>query len=140
MRMNSFYPVVLTDDVERSSAFFLQHLGFRETFRSDWYISLVHAEPPEYELAFVLASHESVPAAVRGQRTHVLLNFEVEDAAREADRLREAGMEIVLPLRDEAWGQRHFIGRAADGILLDVIEVITATAEYTASYTAHQSQ
>lgn len=136
MRLNSFYPVLLTPDVDAGSRFFVEHLGFRETFRSDWYVSLVHGGRPEYELAFVLSTHESVPAAARGTSTTVLLNLEVDDAQAEHDRLRAAGLQIVLPLRDEPWGQRHFIGAAAPGIHLDVVQVIPAAPGFAEQYLA----
>jgi hypothetical protein len=41
---------------------------------------------------------------------------------------------VLLPLRDEAWGQRHFIAEAPGGLLLDVIEEIAPTAEYEQQY------
>ena len=134
MRLNSFYPVLFTDDVDLTSAFLLRHLGFRETFRSDWYVSLVHREQSQYEVAFVESSHPSIPEAFRSQQTRVLLNFEVDDAAAEYERLTRAGLEIALPLRDEAFGQRHFIGVAPGNVLIDVIQVIPASAEFAAQY------
>lgn len=135
MRLNSFYPVLLTDDVVESSRFAAEHLGFRETFRSDWYVSLAHEERPEYEIAFLLTSHDSIPAPVRGAVTTLLLNVEVDDATTAYDRLRAAGLDVLLPLRDEPWGQRHFIGRAPGGVHLDVIQVIPAAPEFAAQYT-----
>jgi catechol 2,3-dioxygenase-like lactoylglutathione lyase family enzyme len=136
MRFDSFYPVVLTDDVERSSAFFTEQLGFQTTFASDWYISLVHGTQPAYQLAFVLRTHPSVPPPLRAQSSQVLLTFEVPDAAWEFKRLQAAGLQIVEPLRDEPWGQRHFIGATQDGIMIDVVEIIPATADYADQYAA----
>jgi catechol 2,3-dioxygenase-like lactoylglutathione lyase family enzyme len=134
MRPNSFYPVLLADDPAESSRFFTEHLGFREIFRSDWYVSLAHADRPEYEIAFVHHGHESVPQELRGAATRVLLNVEVADAAGAYARLRKAGLRILLPLRDEPWGQRHFIGATAGGAHLDVIEIIPAAPEFAEQY------
>lgn len=136
MRFESLYPVLLTDDVERSSAFFTEHLGFHTTFASDWSISVVHGEQPAFQLAFVLRTHASVPPQLQAQPSPFLLTFEVADAAWEFTRLRAAGLQIVEPLRDEAWGQRHFIGATTDGILIDVIEVIPSSAEFADRYGA----
>ena len=136
MRVNSFYPVLLTNDVAAGSRFFVEHLGFRETFRSDWYVSLAHVDRPEYEVAFLLGSHESIPDPIRGAVTTMLLNFEVEDATEAYERLQEAGVEILLLLRDEPWGQRHFIARAPGDVYLDVIQVIPAAPEFTTQYVA----
>lgn len=136
MRFESFYPVMLTDNVERSSAFFTEQLGFHITFASDWYISLVHGEQPAYQLAFLLRTHPSVPPQLRDQPSQFLLTFEVPDAAWEFKRLQAAGLQIVEPLRDEPWCQRHFIGATTDGIMIDVVEMIPATAEYADQYFA----
>ena len=105
MRLNSFYPVLLTDDVAASAAFFLEHLGFRETFRNEWYVSLVHGDREEYELAFVQRTHESVPAGYRAV-SNVLLNVEVEDAAHEHFvHCRKAGNDrsYVAPEVSSGW-------------------------------------
>lgn len=47
----------------------------------------------------------------------------------------EAGITPVLPLRDEDFGQRHFIVAAPDNVLVDVIQPIPPTAEFAAAYT-----
>ena len=41
----------------------------------------------------------------------------------------ELGVEPVLSLRDEDFGQRHFIVAAPDGVLLDVIQPIAPSAD-----------
>jgi uncharacterized glyoxalase superfamily protein PhnB len=63
-----------------------------------------------------------------------LLNFEVPDAAAEYERLREAGVRIVQPLRDEYFGQRHFIGVDPGGVMIDVIEEIPPSPEIAEQY------
>lgn len=134
MQLNSFYPVLLVDDVDGSAAFFTAELGFRETFRSDWYISLVHTDRTEFELAFVDRQHGSVPVDRRDPASNVLLNVEVSDATAAYERFEALGLPVLLPLRDEPWGQRHFIVSVAGGAMLDVIEPIPASAEYAAQY------
>jgi hypothetical protein len=39
-----------------------------------------------------------------------------------------------VPLRDEAWGQRHFITEDPDGVLVDVVTVIPPGEEFAALY------
>jgi hypothetical protein len=43
---------------------------------------------------------------------------------------------VVLSLRSEAFGQRHFIAVDPDGTLVDVITPIPPTGEYVALYAA----
>lgn len=135
MRTTSFYPVLLSADVPAASAFYQRHFGFRPMYEADWYVHLQSADDQDINLAIVAKDHETIPAAARGQTGGVLLNFEVEDVDAEYRRLGSEGMEIALPLRDELFGQRHFILQAPDGVLIDVIRPIPPSAEHAALYT-----
>jgi len=134
MQLNGFYPLILTNDVAASSQFYIDHFGFQPTFQSDWYVSLVHREQTAHQLAFIRADHESIPAEFRSQCSNLLLSFEVADATTEYARLQAAGMAMLHPLRDEAWGQRHFIGVDPQGVMVDVIELIPPSPEFLAQY------
>ncbi len=58
----------------------------------------------------------------------------MEDVDAEFARVKKAGLPILLSLRDEAFGQRHFITKDPNGVLIDVIKVIPPTGEYVAQY------
>lgn len=57
--------------------------------------------------------------------TGVILALEVDDAARELARLRDAGLEIVAPLEDEPWGERLFQVRDPNGVIVQLVQWIT---------------
>ncbi len=137
MKVTSYYPVIMTADVAGTAAFYQQHFGFTALFASDWYVHLQLAEAPAVNLAVLDGSHETIPAPARGQRAQgLLLNFEVEDPDAVHERLRAAGLPILLPLRDEAFGQRHFITADPNGVLIDIIKPIPPSAEFAAQYQA----
>ena len=60
----------------------------------------------------------------------MVLSFYVEDAAGEQARLEAAGVPIVQPLKDEVFGQRHFIAADPNGILIDIITPIAPDPEW----------
>lgn len=65
----------------------------------------------------------------------MIVNLEVDDVDRVHTKLtKELGIEPVLSLQDEDFGQRHFIVAAPDGVLLDVIQPIPPSAEFTKAY------
>lgn len=131
MRIESWYPVIMTDRVAETAGFWRTHLGFEPVFVADWYVHLRHAAHPEVSLAVLDHAHETVPAGYRRPVDGVLLNLEVDDVDAEWARLRAAeGVEVLQPLRDEAFGQRHFIIRDPAGTLIDLIRVIPATDAY----------
>ena len=81
--------------------------------------------------------HPTLPAAFRAPVRGLLLNFEVTDVDAEWERLvvRE-GLRPELALRDETFGQRHFIVADPSGVLIDVITEIPPVEEYAANFTA----
>ncbi|GAB3747282.1 VOC family protein [Nocardiopsis nanhaiensis] len=131
MKLSSFYPVLCTFRLEESHAFYAENFGFEDTFVADWYVSLRRPGPPDHELGLLKAGHPTLPeghgAAVGG----MLLNFEVSDADAEWERLVvRGGLEPVLALRSEGFGQRHFIVADPNGVLIDVIAPIEPSDEY----------
>ena len=133
MFLTSLYPVLMTDDVSSTAGFYRDTLGLETTFTSDWYVSF---RRDGFELAILDRNHETVPAAFRRASSGgILINIEVPDAAEwHAELVERRGLPVVQPLRDEDFGQRHFIIEAPDGILLDVISPIAPSPEFADAY------
>lgn len=134
MKTTGYNPVIMTAEVAATAAFYVRHFGFRPLFETDWYVHLQSAEDARVNLAVMDGSHETIPAVGRGRISGLLLNFEVEDVDAEYERLKAAGLPILLELRDEDFGQRHFITQDPNGVLIDVIKPIAPTAEFAAHY------
>ncbi|MES2246228.1 MAG: VOC family protein [Pseudomonadota bacterium] len=137
MKVTSYYPVIMTSDVAGTAAFYQAHFGFVSLFTTDWYVHLQLADDASVNLAVLDGTHKTIPAEARGQVAGgLLLNFEVEDPDAVHERLKAAGLPILLSLRDEAFGQRHFITRDPNGVLIDIIKPIPPSGEYVALYEA----
>ena len=135
MTPTGFYPVLAVTDVEASRRFWVEHFGFEVVFAVDWYVSLRRGR--RHELAFVDATHPTVPAGFRTTARGLLLNVEVPDVDAEYERLVLAGgLRPELDLRTEDFGQRHFIVADPAGVLVDVITEIPVSAEYADAVTA----
>lgn len=134
MKCASFYPVIMTDTVALSAAFYVRHFGFKPMFESDWYVHLQSSADPAFNLAILDGAHRTIPAQGRAKVMGLLLNFEVDDVDAEYERLKAAGLPILLDLRDEEFGQRHFITADPNGVLIDMIKPIAASPEFEAQY------
>jgi uncharacterized glyoxalase superfamily protein PhnB len=134
MKITSYYPVLMVDDVPTTSAFYVAHFRFKALFETDWYVHLQSESDDTVNLAILNGQHETVPPVGRGRAAGLLLNFEVEDVDAEYERLVEADLPIHLSLRDEAFGQRHFITSDPNGVLIDIIKVIPPTAAFADAY------
>ncbi|MDO5498491.1 MAG: glyoxalase [Propionibacteriaceae bacterium] len=135
MTLTSLYPVLMTDDVPGTAAFFTDLLDFDVTFAADWYVSLTR---DGFELAVLQAGHRTIPASYpRATSTGLLINLEVDDVdAEHATLVTERGLTPLLDLRTEAFGQRHFIVTGPEGVLIDVITPIPPAPEYAGAFTA----
>jgi catechol 2,3-dioxygenase-like lactoylglutathione lyase family enzyme len=122
----------MTTDVAATAAFYREHFGFEPTFETEWYVSL---RRDRWELAVLDSRHGTVPAAYRGPVAGgMLLNLEVDDVDAEWERLRS--LEVLLPIRTEEFGQRHFILAGPDRVLIDIIANVAPAAAYANSFTA----
>lgn len=136
MKVTSYYPVIMSHDVAGTAAFYQTHFGFVALFSADWYVHLQCADDASINLAVLDGDHHTIPEASRGRAGGLLLNFEVEDVDAVHARLRDAGLPMVSSLRDEAFGQRHFITVDPNGVLIDIIQPIAPSAEFAAQYQA----
>ncbi|CAM4421443.1 VOC family protein [Paenibacillus tarimensis] len=136
MKAFSFYPVILTRQVAATTSFYTENFEFVKVFEADWYVSLrMSGNEFPYELAVLDATHPTVPEAYRTQVKGLILNFEVDDVDAEYDRLiRGAKLPLELEIRNEDFGQRHFITSDPNGVLIDVITVIPPTGDYKSQY------
>lgn len=136
MKAVSYYPVIMTDDVAGTARFYIENFGFEALFYADWYAHLQSRESEHVTLAILDGSHETIPETGRGKVSGLLLNFEVDDVDVVYERLKAAGLPIRLDIRDEDFGQRHFITADPNGVLIDIIKPIPPSAEYAAMYEA----
>ncbi len=136
MKTTQYYPVLMTEDVPGTAAFYTDHFRFVPRFESDWYVHLQSREDDSVNLAVLRSDHETIPEAHRGQGQvrGLVLNFEVDDVDAEFELATRAALPIVLTLRDEPFGQRHFMTQDPNGVLIDIIKPIPPNEEFAAQY------
>ncbi|WP_150525614.1 VOC family protein [Roseibium sediminis] len=134
MKCTQHYPVLMTDRVAETVRFYRKNFRFDVVFEADWYVHLQSSEDENVNLAIMDGSHETIPAAARGKSQGIILNFEVEDVDSVYEHAVKQNLPIALELKDEAFGQRHFITSDPNGVLIDVIKPIPAAAEYKDNY------
>ncbi|MGL5434376.1 MAG: VOC family protein [Lachnospiraceae bacterium] len=131
--LRSVYPVIFTEKLEESSLFYKTIFGFTEAFSSDWYVSLSH--PDGCELALIDAQHETIPEPNRKLVQGMILNIEVDNATQMFTDISDKSEKIIImPLQDEAYGQRHFMVQDPNNVIIDIIESIPPSEEYQDSY------
>ena len=129
--LKSLYPAIMTHNLDKLPSFFKDYFGFEETFVSDWYVSL---RLGHQEIAFLASDHDTIPQGFRQPAQGILINVEVGDVTEIHEKIQQNKAEsIVLTLRDEDFGQRHFI-MAIDGLLIDVIQEIEPSDSFKENF------
>lgn len=134
MKCTQFYPVIMTNDVAATARFYQDHFRFQPLFDSEWYVHLQSVEDEKVNIAILQCDHQTIPKQARGQVSVFLLNFEVEDVDAEFKHAKARGLPILLSLKDEPFGQRHFITQDPNGILIDVIRPIPPADAFLQQY------
>jgi uncharacterized glyoxalase superfamily protein PhnB len=136
MQIEAAYPIVVTDRLAECHDFYTRRLGFEVVFEATWFAYMTAPGDGSQGVAFMAHDHPSQPP---GPETFggegMFLTLQVADAAAEFERLRESGVSIEYPLREEAWGQRRFGFRDPAGMWVDVVQQIEPAPGYWDDYT-----
>lgn len=138
MRIESAYPVVVTERVAACRDFYVRWLGFQIAFEATWFVYLANGTTA---VAFMTPDHPSQPPGPErfaGEGT--FLTLQVADAAAEFDRLKKAGADFAYALSDEPWGQRRFALRDPAGMWIDVVEQIAPRPGFWDPYVTAQEK
>jgi uncharacterized glyoxalase superfamily protein PhnB len=110
------------DDVPASSAFLVEHFGFREEMAADGFASLTR-DDAGMNVIYLRRGLETLPADQRDEHaTGLILAFVVDDLEGELARLRSEGVGITMPLTDEEWGERAFQVRDPNGVIVQLVD------------------
>lgn len=110
------------DDVAASQQFFTTHLGYVEQAAADGFASLSRDDAAA-DIVLLARGTEVLPTDQRDQRASgLILAFTGTGIETEEKRLRAAGVEITMPLREEPWGERLFQVTDPNGVIVQFVE------------------
>ncbi|MEO5839843.1 MAG: VOC family protein [Acidimicrobiales bacterium] len=123
------FPCLCVDDLVRSIVFYRALLDLDVSVDIGWYAELSGGDDRAV-IAFVVRGDASVPAGFDIHRGGLLVSVIVDDAAAAYARAKALAVAVAQELRDQEFGQRHFMAVDPDGFLVDVIETITPSVAF----------
>jgi catechol 2,3-dioxygenase-like lactoylglutathione lyase family enzyme len=114
---------VITTKLAESKEFYTSILGFGVTFENEFYL-LMHTPNHEAEISFLLPNHPSQQPLFHKPFTGqgMYLTIEVDDVDGLYSTLKSKGMVIIIDIRNEPWGDRHFAIEDPNGIGIDLVQ------------------
>lgn len=134
VKAKSFFPVLTTTKLTECRNFYTQYFGFTVVFEADWYIHL--SAEVGIQLGFLRPNHATQPNFLQAPYggNGVIYSFEVNDVDREFEKLAKSGVPILLDVKTEEWGQRHFMIKDPSGMAIDIVQQAEPTDEYKEKY------
>jgi catechol 2,3-dioxygenase-like lactoylglutathione lyase family enzyme len=134
MEPKSSFPVFIVKNLVAAKSFYTEHLGFDVVFSNDWYLHL--ASKSGVQVGFLLPEQPTQPPIFQKpyDGEGVIFSLEVDDADAAFSAAKSKSLNIVLELRSEDWGQRHFCIEDPNGIHLDIVQAIEPTEDYQCDY------
>ncbi len=132
--MNSLFPVIVSTDLPACKNFYESLLGMKPVFELDWYIQMQSPSDTNLQIAFVAKGHDSVPTGYGNDPTGVIVTVEVNEVDPVFKKAMTINAPVVFELKDEEWGQRHFMARDPNGLLVDLVQMIEPSEAYASHF------
>ncbi len=122
--ITKLHPLTITDKLAETAEFYKNYFDFKEAFVSDWYIQLAHKGGAE--IAVMLPNQANQPDFLHEGYSGkgMVFTLETKDAQEVYDSLKSKNAPIIHDIRDEEWGQRHFILQDPSGVFVDVVQYL----------------
>ncbi|PNE40131.1 MULTISPECIES: VOC family protein [Streptomyces] len=110
------------DDVAASQAFFTTQLGYTVQQAADGFASL--SRPDAVDVVLLARGIQVLPPEQRDRHADgLILAFTLDSGLAEQEKqLRDAGIEITMPLRQEPWGETLFQVTDPNGVIIQFVE------------------
>ena len=116
----SMYPGYITENLPETRDFFVEKLGFTPVFESEWF-ALLKLENNQIGLMKPEQAGQAPVFRKAYSGNGAWITFDMPDVDLVYERARAAGLDIIVDIRDEPWGERHFSVVAPGGLALDFV-------------------
>ena len=91
----------------------------------DWYLQLMSESDTMLNIGFVKPDHELFAGRTASHGTYgVVLTVHVDDVDEAYKRAKRLGAEIAAEIRNEDYGQRHFLVVDPNGLVVNVMSIL----------------
>ena len=129
IEIEAMFPVMVTVQLEAVKQFYESVFAFNAVFYDPtFYLHLV-SPSTGVQLGFLMPNHATQPDFLHSimSTDGYVISLEVKDAAEAYAEAKKSNLDIAMPLKEEAWGQNHFMLQDPAGFRVDIVQQIEVT-------------
>lgn len=129
IEIDAMFPVMVTKNLEAVKAFYEFVFGFNAVFfDAGFYLHLVQPSSG-VQLGFLVPEHATQPEFLRPLMSldGYVISLEVKNAAQAYAEAKKMDLIIAMELKEEVWGQVHFMLQDPGGFRIDVVQHLEAS-------------
>jgi predicted enzyme related to lactoylglutathione lyase len=111
---------ICSEDLQGSKEFYVELLGLKVKYESEWYVQLCSPENSEVEYGIIKKNHDLVPKNYQQSPSGMYVTFVVTEVDIIFKKAQEMNIPIVQEPRNEFYGQRRFLTQDPNGCLIDI--------------------
>jgi len=111
---------ICSDSLCESKRFYVELLGLKIKYDSEWYVQLCSPEDSEIEYGIIQRNHDLVPKEYQQLPNGMYVTFVVSDVDSVYKKAIELDLPIIQEPRNEFYGQRRFLTQDPNGCLIDI--------------------
>lgn len=124
IEIQAMFPVMVTQHLDAIKQFYEVVFGFNAVFYDpSFYLHLV-SPTTGAQLGFLLPNHGTQPEFLQPLMTTdgYVISLEVKNAAQAYAEAKNLTLNIVMEIKEEVWGQTHFMLQDPAGFRIDVVQ------------------
>jgi catechol 2,3-dioxygenase-like lactoylglutathione lyase family enzyme len=125
--IQAMFPVMVASNLAEIKQFYTSVFGFNAVFYdAEFYLHLVSNSG--VQLGFLLPEHPTQPQFLQPLMSSdgYVISLEVADAAKAFEEAVSMKLSIAMELKEEDWGQIHFMLEDPAGFKIDIVEHLEA--------------
>jgi uncharacterized glyoxalase superfamily protein PhnB len=124
IEIKALFPVMVANNLDKIKQFYEIVFGFNAVFYDpDFYLHLISSHSGA-QLGFLVPNHDSQPDFLHPimSRHGYVITLEVKDARAAYIEAEKLALNFVMPIKEESWGQIHFMVQDPAGFRIDVVQ------------------
>jgi len=129
IEIEAMFPVMVTPNLDSVKQFYEAVFGFNAVFYDpNFYLHLVSPSTGA-QLGFLLPNHDTQPEFLHPimSADGYVISLEVKDAVQAYAEAKNLNLSIAMHLKEEVWGQIHFMLQDPAGFRVDVVQHLEVT-------------